>query len=78
VDNLVKKAYQKLNDTFDHTMRDNRPVNIHASIDAAGSRSVPISGASQQNTHYHQAAFLGSKLPLYNLCPCYTQFTIHI
>jgi hypothetical protein len=78
VDDLLKLAYQELNDTFDHTMRDNRPVNIHASIDAAGSRSVPISGASQQNTHYHQAAFLGSKLPLYNLCPCYTQFTIHI
>lgn len=78
MDDLLKLAYQELNDTFDHTMKDNRPVNIHASIDAAGSRSVPISGASQHNTHYHQAAFLGSKLPLYNLCPCYTQFTIHI
>ncbi|XP_066383269.1 calmodulin-binding protein 60 D-like isoform X3 [Miscanthus floridulus] len=44
VDGLLKQAYQQLNDTFDHIMKDNRPVNIHASINAAGSRSVPISG----------------------------------
>ncbi|CAN6323602.1 unnamed protein product [Urochloa humidicola] len=43
VDGQLKLAYQNLNDTFDHIMKDNRPVNIHASINAAGSRSIPIS-----------------------------------
>jgi len=45
VNNLVKLAYQELNDTFDHIMKDGHPVNVHASINAAGSQSVPISAA---------------------------------
>jgi len=45
VNDLVKLAYRELNDTFDHTMEDGHPVNVHASINAAGSQSVPISAA---------------------------------